>query len=66
MATRKPASPYKADATYSVQLTRPVSMPGGDLLPIHNHRIAGSVLATFEADAIGSATELPPSPFANL
>ncbi len=57
------APAYAADATYSVQLTRPVPIPGGELLPMHRHRIKGSVLATFPADAIGSATALPPSPF---
>lgn len=65
MTTRRKAPSYKAEATYSVQLTRPVSIPGGELLPIHRHRIKGSVLATFEADAIGSASELPASPLAN-
>lgn len=66
MTTRRKAaaaSAYQAATVYSVQLTRPVDVPGGTLIPTHKHRIKGSVLATFPADAIGSATALPPSPF---
>ena len=59
--TSSPA--YEAATTYSVQLTRPVPVTGGELLPSHKHRIKGGVLATLPADAIGSATALPPSPF---
>lgn len=58
------ASTYDAETTYSVQLTRPVEIPGGALIPTHRQRIKGRLLATLPADAIGSATALPASPLA--
>lgn len=58
------ASPaYKPEATYKVQLSRPVEIPGGHLVPIHDHRIKGSFLATLPADAVAEAVELAPRRF---
>lgn len=55
------APAYKPDAEYSVQLSRPVPIPGGrQLIPAHAHKIRGSFLATLPADAIASAVEFVP------
>ena len=63
MTTRKRAAApaaYKPDAYYTVQLNRPVEIPGGYMLPTKTHKVRGSFLETLPADAITDASEVAP------
>lgn len=60
--TAPPAPQHEAETKYEVTLAKPVMLFGQQLLPLHQHEMAGRFLTKIveenSADAIASATAL--------